>query len=78
MNAGMPRKEMNPEQFRARHGHSNLQEGQQATLSTWTEVLEVIHQLGYQKVRHRDLDLPKIFPNRICACRERIQIFSHR
>jgi hypothetical protein len=27
---------------------------------TWTEVLEVVRQLGYRKVLHRDLDLPNI------------------
>ena len=27
---------------------------------TWTEVLEVIRQLGYRKVLHRDVDLPNV------------------
>ena len=25
---------------------------------TWTEVLEVVRQLGYRKVRHRNVELP--------------------
>ena len=27
---------------------------------TWTEVLEVIDQLGYRKVQHREIDLPNV------------------
>jgi hypothetical protein len=27
---------------------------------TWTEVLEIFRQLGYRKVRHRDVNLPHV------------------
>ena len=49
------------EQFEFVMAIENVQEGRSSCLyPTWTEVLEVINQLGYRKVLHRDLDLPNI------------------
>src|ERR1700723_332252 len=52
--------EMNAEQFEFVMAIETYKKVNKRMYPTWTEVLEVINQLGYRKVLHRDLDLPNI------------------
>jgi hypothetical protein len=52
--------EMTAEQFEFVMAIQTYKKVNKRMYPTWTEVLEVIKQLGYRKVLHRDLDLPTI------------------
>ena len=52
--------EMNAEQFEFVMAIATYKKVNKRLYPTWTEVLEVVRQLGYRKVLHRDLDLPNI------------------
>ena len=52
--------EMTSEQFEFVMAIETYKKVNKRLYPTWTEVLEVINQLGYRKVLHRDLDLPNI------------------
>ena len=49
--------EMNVEQFEFVMAVEAYKKVNKRLYPTWTEVLEVIHQLGYRKVMHRDIKL---------------------
>jgi hypothetical protein len=52
--------EMTAEQFEFVMAIQTYKKVNKRMYPTWTEVLEVIQQLGYRKVLHRDLDLPTV------------------
>ena len=52
--------EMNSEQFEFVMAIETYKKVNKRLYPTWTEVLEVVQQLGYRKVRHRDVDLPNV------------------
>jgi hypothetical protein len=52
--------EMTAEQFEFVMAIQTYKKVNKKMYPTWTEVLEVIQQLGYRKVLHRDLDLPTV------------------
>src|SRR5205814_4842138 len=52
--------EMTVEQFEFCMAIETYKKVNKRLFPTWTEVLEVIHQLGYQKVRQRTISLPNV------------------
>jgi hypothetical protein len=52
--------EMNPEQFEFIMAIETYKKVNRRMFPTWTEVLEVIHQLGYRKVKARELNLENV------------------
>jgi hypothetical protein len=52
--------EMNAEQFEFVMAIETYKKVNKRMYPTWTEVLEVIQQLGYRKVEHRDITLPNV------------------
>lgn len=52
--------EMTPEQFEFIRAVEVYKKVNHKLFPTWTEVLEVILQLGYRKVEPRDIDLPNV------------------
>jgi hypothetical protein len=52
--------EMTTEQFEFVMAIETYKKVNKRLYPTWTEVLEVVRQLGYRKVRHRELNLPNI------------------
>jgi IS5 family transposase len=52
--------EMTPEQFEFVMAIQTYKKVNKKMYPTWTEVLEVMKQLGYRKVHHRELALPNI------------------
>jgi len=52
--------EMTAEQFEFVMAIQTYKKVNKRMYPTWTEVLEVINQLGYRKVVHRELDLPTV------------------
>ena len=51
---------MNAEQFEFIMAIETYKKVNKKMYPTWTEVLEVIHQLGYQKVNSRSINLPNV------------------
>ncbi|MGA2231780.1 MAG: hypothetical protein ABSH22_12850 [Tepidisphaeraceae bacterium] len=52
--------EMNAEQFEFVMAIETYKKVNKRMYPTWTEVLEIFRQLGYRKVRHRDVNLPNV------------------
>ena len=52
--------EMNTEQFEFIMAIETYKKVNKKMYPTWTEVLEVIHQLGYRKVEGRSINLPNV------------------
>jgi hypothetical protein len=52
--------EMTPEQFEFIRAVETYKKVNHKLFPTWTEVLEVILQLGYRKVEPREVDLPNV------------------
>jgi hypothetical protein len=52
--------EMTAEQFEFVMAIETYKKVNKRLYPTWTEVLEVVRQLGYRKVLHRDVDLPTV------------------
>ena len=52
--------EMNVEQFEFIMAIETYKKVNKRMFPTWTEVLEVIHQLGYRKVEHRNVNLEDV------------------
>jgi hypothetical protein len=52
--------EMSAEQFEFVMAIETYKKVNKRMYPTWTEVLEVIHQLGYRKVEHRDIKLDNV------------------
>jgi hypothetical protein len=52
--------EMSAEQFEFVMAIETYKKVNKRLYPTWTEVLEVIHQLGYRKVEHRDIQLDNV------------------
>jgi hypothetical protein len=52
--------EMNAEQFEFIMAIETYKKVNKRMFPTWTEVLEVIHQLGYRKVEHRNVNLEDV------------------
>jgi hypothetical protein len=52
--------EMTPEQFEFVMAVETYKKVNKRLFPTWTEVLEVITQLGYRKVRRRNVELPNV------------------
>jgi hypothetical protein len=52
--------EMTPEQFEFIRAVETYKRVNHKLFPTWTEVLEVMLQLGYRKVEPRDIDLPNV------------------
>jgi len=52
--------EMTGEQFEFVMAIETYKKVNKRLYPTWTEVLEVIHQLGYRKVRHRNVELTNV------------------
>jgi hypothetical protein len=52
--------EMTPEQFEFVMAIEAYKKVNKRMYPTWTEVLEVIQQLGYRKVSHRDIELTNV------------------
>jgi hypothetical protein len=52
--------EMNPEQYEFIMAVETYKKVNKRMYPTWTEVLEVLHQLGYRKVMHRELNLESV------------------
>jgi hypothetical protein len=59
--------EMTAEQFEFVMAIETYKKVNKRLYPTWTEVLEVINQLGYRKVRQRDLNLPNIPEPRLAS-----------
>jgi hypothetical protein len=51
---------MTPEQFEFIRAVETYKRVNHKLFPTWTEVLEVMLQLGYRKVEPRDIDLPNV------------------
>jgi hypothetical protein len=51
---------MNAEQFEFIMAIETYKKVNKRMFPTWTEVLEVIHQLGYRKVEHRNIHLEDV------------------
>jgi hypothetical protein len=49
---------MNAEQFEFVMAIETYKKVNKRMYPTWTEVLEVVRQLGYRKVEHRDITMP--------------------
>ena len=52
--------EMNAEQFEFVMAIETYKKVNKRMYPTWTEVLEVVRQLGYRKVEHRDITMPNV------------------
>jgi hypothetical protein len=52
--------EMNTEQFEFVMAIETYKKVNHRLYPTWTEILEVVRQLGYRKVTHRDIDLTNV------------------
>src|SRR5215469_6991137 len=52
--------EMTPEQFEFVMAIETYKRVNKRLYPTWTEILEVVHQLGYRKVAHRDITLENV------------------
>jgi hypothetical protein len=52
--------EMNAEQFEFIMAIETYKNVNKRMFPTWTEILEVIHQLGYRKVEHRNINLEDV------------------
>jgi hypothetical protein len=52
--------EMSAEQFEFVMAIETYKKVNKRMYPTWTEVLEVVRQLGYRKVEHRDITLPNV------------------
>jgi hypothetical protein len=52
--------EMNAEQFEFIMAIETYKKVNKRMFPTWTEILEVIHQLGYRKVEHRNINLEDV------------------
>lgn len=59
--------EMNSEQFEFVMAIETYKKVNKRLYPTWTEVLEVVRQLGYRKVKHRDVNLPNIPEPDLCV-----------
>ncbi len=51
---------MNTEQFEFVMAIETYKKVNRRLYPTWTEILEIINQLGYRKVAHRDINLENV------------------
>jgi hypothetical protein len=58
--------EMTSEQFEFVMAVETYKKVNKRMYPTWTEVLEVIHHLGYRKVAHRDVEMPNVPEPDLC------------
>jgi hypothetical protein len=58
--------EMTAEQFEFVMAIETYKKVNKRLYPTWTEVLEVLHQLGYRKVSHRDIELNNVPEPTLC------------
>ena len=52
--------EMNTEQFEFVMAIETYKKVNRRMYPTWTEILEIVHQLGYRKVQHREIQLESV------------------